>query len=137
MAVSMDSTLHFWRHDQEVCGKPLELVGSTVGPILDVGSSIHSECIAYGTTESVGIMGKWFGTFYNKPKITSYAGVDEAFASYDTPTMCRPVKPFRPTEPAALCSLVAFFDHAVCELVTFFMCKYLRSWNLLKVVHVF
>ena len=122
MAVSGDFTIHFWRytHGDEV----LELNDPIVDPILDVGSSIHTSFIAYSTIKSVWIMGDFFDTFYTKPKITSYSSVDEAFAGQVDATMCRPVKPHRPSEPAALCSLEALFDDAVCHTTNVFPCKH-------------
>ena len=125
MAVSIDFNLHFWQH-VDYGGLRFEIKRPSLDPILDVGSSIHTSFIAYSTPKSVWVVGKWFDRFYDHPKITSYASVDEAFACYIDATMCRPVRPFRPPEAAPLCSLEALFDDAVSDDSKFFLfCSFL------------
>ena len=93
--------------------QPREINGTCVNPILEIGSSFHSNFIAYSTTAAVSVVGEWCGKYCGQPMMTSYSTIDEAFASCTSPTMFRATRPFRPPIPASRSFLEALFNDAV------------------------
>lgn len=93
----------------------MESRSSCNSSVVDVGSSVHSDCIAFSTAKSVWVVGEWLGTIHVSPAITSCNSIDETFALCVNPTMCRAVKPFRPAVPPAgvMDSVEAMFDDTV------------------------